>query len=175
MVILALISVLILIGIDSAIKQWALLVLTKVDTIPIIENVLHLTYVENRGAAFGIMQDKKWFLLILTSIIAIGAIILLISNKLKSRLAVASVALIVAGGIGNLIDRIARGFVVDYIDFRLINFAVFNFADCCVVIGTSLLAIYILFIDGKKNPAIMDELSADDDEFPHSKNEDNNA
>ncbi|MEG2852886.1 MAG: signal peptidase II, partial [Hydrogenoanaerobacterium sp.] len=99
MVILALISVLILIGIDSAIKQWALLVLTKVDTIPIIENVLHLTYVENRGAAFGIMQDKKWFLLILTSIIAIGAIILLISNKLKSRLAVASVALIVAGGI----------------------------------------------------------------------------
>ena len=175
MVIIALISILVLIGVDRAIKQWALIVLSEVDTIPIIQDVFHLTYVENRGAAFGIMQDKKWFLLVITSIIAIAAIILLISNKLKSRLAVCSLALIIAGGVGNLIDRIASGFVVDYFDFRLINFAVFNFADCCVVVGTILFAIYILFFEGKESKGslkdVQDIVNADNAD----NNEENNA
>lgn len=149
MVIIALITALILIGVDQAIKQWALDTLAQVDTIPLIQDVLHLTYVENYGAAFSILQNKKWFLIGVTSLIAIGAIVLLLSKKLKSNLAIWSVALIIAGGVGNLIDRIGRGFVVDYIDFRLINFAVFNFADCCVVVGTILLAIYILYFEGK--------------------------
>ncbi|WP_312642447.1 signal peptidase II [Hydrogenoanaerobacterium sp.] len=149
MVIIALISALVLIGVDQAIKLWALDVLTKVETIPLIQDVLHLTYVENYGAAFNILQDKKWFLIGVTSLVALAAIVLLLSKKLKSNLAIWSVALIIAGGVGNLIDRIGRGFVVDYIDFRLINFAIFNFADCCVVIGTVLLATYILFFEGK--------------------------
>lgn len=149
MVIIALITALVLIGVDQAIKQWALDTLAQVDTIPLIQDVLHLTYVENYGAAFSILQNKKWFLIGVTSLIAIGAIVLLLSKKLKSNLAIWSVALIIAGGVGNLIDRIGRGFVVDYIDFRLINFAVFNFADCCVVVGTILLAIYILYFEGK--------------------------
>ncbi len=149
MVIIALITALVLIGVDQAIKQWALDTLAQVDTIPLIQDVLHLTYVENYGAAFSVLQNKKWFLIGVTSLIAIGAIVLLLSKKLKSNLAIWSVALIIAGGVGNLIDRIGRGFVVDYIDFRLINFAVFNFADCCVVVGTILLAIYILYFEGK--------------------------
>ncbi|RPF48558.1 signal peptidase II [Hydrogenoanaerobacterium saccharovorans] len=149
MVIIALITALVLIGVDQAIKQWALDTLAQVDTIPLIQDVLHLTYVENYGAAFSILQNKKWFLIGVTSLIAIGAIVLLLSKKLKSNLAIWSVALIIAGGVGNLIDRIGRGFVVDYVDFRLINFAVFNFADCCVVVGTILLAIYILYFEGK--------------------------
>lgn len=61
-----------------------------------------------------------------------------------------SVALIISGGIGNLIDRIFLGYVVDFIDLRIINFAVFNFADCCVVIGVIMVFIYVLFLSGRK-------------------------
>lgn len=162
MLIISLVSVLVLIGIDRAIKQWAVLALSNIDTIPVIKDVLHLTYVENRGAAFGIFKNSKWFLLVLTSLIAIAALVLLISGKLKNKLAVTSMTLIVAGGVGNLIDRIARGYVVDYIDFRLINFAVFNFADCCVVVGTILFAAYILFIDGKDRNIVIPPLHEDE-------------
>lgn len=164
MVIIALITTLVLIGVDQAIKLWALDTLTRVDTIPLIQDVLHFTYVENTGAAFSIFKDKKWFIIIITTAIAIGMIVLLLSKKLNHNLAIWSVSLIIAGGIGNIIDRVGRGFVIDYIDFRLIHFAVFNFADCCVVIGTILLAVYILFVDGKKKePALPKPVDSGED------------
>ena len=77
---------------------------------------------------------------------------MLLSKKISHRIGVFSTCLILAGGVGNLIDRVIRpgNFVVDYIDFRLINFAVFNLADICIVCGTILLMLYLLFIDGKE-------------------------
>lgn len=165
MVIIALISALVLIGADQVIKFWAVESLTKVDTIPLIQDVLHLTYVENYGAAFSILQNKTWFLVGITSLVMVGLVWLLLSKRVKSNFALWSLALIIAGGIGNLIDRVRQGFVVDYIDFRLINFAVFNLADCCVVIGTIFFAIYILFLEGKKQkdkPQELQEPSGED-------------
>lgn len=162
MTIIALLTALVLIGADQAIKFWAVQELTQVETIPLIPDVLHLTYVENYGAAFSILQNKTWFLIAMTSLVAIGLTWLLLSKKLTSNFAIWSIALVIAGGVGNLIDRVRQGFVVDYIDFRLINFAVFNFADCCVVIGTFLFAIYILFFEGKKNADHPTELDEED-------------
>lgn len=143
----ALFSAVLLVAADQLIKYLVLESLTKVATLPLIEGVLHLTYVENRGAAFGIFQGQRWILIGVTGVVLLAAIVFLLSGKLTERLMIWGVALIISGGIGNLIDRIARGFVVDYVDFRLINFYVFNLADACVCIGVGLVILYILIIE----------------------------
>ncbi len=144
---IALFSAVLLVAADQLIKYLVLESLTKVVTLPLIEGVLHLTYVENRGAAFGIFQGQRWILIGVTGVVLLAAIVFLLSGKLTERLMIWGVAMIISGGVGNLIDRIARGFVVDYVDFRLINFYVFNLADACVCIGVGLVILYILIIE----------------------------
>lgn len=142
-----------IVGLDQLFKYLAIVYLSNdIITFPIIKNVFHLTYIENEGAAFNMLSGKKIFLVGVTSIILIAGIVLILMDKIKSKFLMWSVALVIGGGIGNLIDRIFRSFVVDYLDFRLINFAIFNFADCCVVVGTILIMIYVLFLD--KNNSI---------------------
>ena len=140
-------------GIDQLIKVWAVNNLAA-GAIPIIPGVLSLTYHENFGAAFGILQNQKLFLVGITSLVMICGLIILFSGKIKSRLLIWSIALVIGGGVGNLIDRIWRGYVVDYIYFEPINFPIFNFADSCVVVGTGIIMLYILFADEKKKPGI---------------------
>ena len=146
-IILAFIMMAVMIAADQWIKLWALNSLTQVDTIPLIQNVLHFTYVENRGAAFGIMQGKVNILLIVTGIFLAGMLIAVLAKKIEGNFRIWSYCLVIAGGIGNLIDRAFRGFVVDYIDFRLIDFPVFNLADCCVCVGVFALLLYEFFIE----------------------------
>ena len=153
---------LLFVGVDQLIKLIVVNNMSLGDSIPIINNVLHITYVLNDGAAFSFMAGQVWLLCGVTSVIMAVLIYLYISKKVTHTLAISSLALIVSGGIGNLIDRffngdvLFQGKVVDYVDFRLINFAVFNFADCCVVIGTILLVMYLIFFDGEK-PANLEE------------------
>lgn len=153
-VICALSASVFLIVLDQLLKLWVLSSLTSGgSSIMLIPGLLQLTYVENRGAAFGIFQGRVEILSIATFAVVLFFIYLLI-RKVKNRLAMCSLTLIIAGGIGNLIDRVTRGFVVDFFDISpLFNFPVFNFADCCVVVGTVLLVIYIFFFDdsSKKN------------------------
>ena len=104
-----------LIGIDQAIKLWATNVLQPVGAMPLIPHVVELRFVLNQGMAFSLLSGKQLFLIIATSI-----------------------ALILAGGIGNLIDRVLNGEVVDYINLLFMQFAVFNFADICVCVGVGL-------------------------------------
>ena len=89
-------------------------------------------------------------MIVFTSVLLLALIVAILKNWLKHPLLWWAAALFLGGGIGNLIDRIFRHFVVDYLDFCLIHFAVFNFADCCVVIATALVMIYILFFKKKK-------------------------
>ena len=139
---------------DQITKWLAVKYLIPIGTLPIIKDVLHLTYVENPGAAFGMMKNSRWIFLVISSVAIIGIIIYLIKFAPKNRLCQLSLAFILGGGIGNMIDRLALGYVVDFIDFRLINFAVFNVADSFVCVGAALLIIYVLFIDGKENKKI---------------------
>lgn len=141
----------ILIGLDQFFKFLAYENLKNILTYPLINDVLHLTYVENRGAAFSLFEDNGWILIGFTSFILVIGLYLILSSRIKSNFLLFSLSSVVAGGIGNLIDRIVRGFVVDYIDFRFINFAVFNFADCCVVIGCILIVVYFLFLEKKSD------------------------
>ncbi len=132
------------IGIDQMTKWLAVRFLAPVKTFPIIENALHLTYVENRGAAFGMLADNRWVFLVISSILIACLIPYLYLGMAEGRLSSVSVAMILSGGIGNMIDRIALGYVVDFIDVRLIRFAVFNGADSFVCVGAALLVLSLL-------------------------------
>jgi len=147
------ISIFALIFFDQLIKMWAasILISKPQQTVAIIKDVLHLTYVENRGAAFGILENMRWLFITSTIILVIYFSYRLIRKSDKLLFSRIGVALIIAGGAGNLIDRIFRGYVIDYVDFRLINFAVFNLADSCVVIGTILFCIGILLSENRRD------------------------
>ena len=136
--------IILLIGIDQISKLLALNYLKDIRSIPIIQNVFHLTYVENRGAAFGMFQNNQIIFIIVKKCFQS-----LFHNPLNDKTKT-GLCLIIAGGIGNLIDRVRLGFVVDYFDFRIIWEYVFNIADIFVVLGTILLCIYILFYDDNK-------------------------
>ena len=109
-------------------------------SIPIINNIFHLTYITNSGAGFGILQQQK-FLLIFISIIVIG-FIFYYSNRIKEKekLLQFLVGFVLGGTIGNLIDRVAYSYVIDFLDFRI--WPIFNFADSFVTIGVLGLIIY---------------------------------
>ncbi|MDR0914052.1 MAG: signal peptidase II, partial [Oscillospiraceae bacterium] len=105
---------------------------------------LSFVYVENEGAALGILKNQRWIFIIVTSILLAIIIWVMATGKIKSRLFYAAALLIVGGGIGNLIDRIYLGYVIDYIQLSFFP-PVCNFADYCVTAGTIILVIYILF------------------------------
>lgn len=142
---LAILAVLAMIALDQLVKYWTITVVKPAVSIPVIENVFHFTYVENRGAAFSILQGKKLFFVIITAAV-LGMIFCAFQKKLIMHASGKWALLMVAGGaVGNLIDRILRGYVVDIFDFCLIHFPVFNVADIFVVCGGFLFAYYILF------------------------------
>lgn len=132
-----------LIIIDQFTKYLAFKHLSTINTYPIIKDIFHLTYVENRGAAFGILQNKRFFFIIITTIVLAGIIYIMYRNNNLKFLTKISLALVVAGAIGNLIDRIRLHYVIDFFDFRI--WPVFNVADVNVVIGGVLLCIMVLF------------------------------
>lgn len=133
-----------LIAVDQITKYLAVAHLKPINNIDLIPNIFSLTYVENKGAAFGIMQNARWFFICLTIIILIALSVYIIRKKPQGKLLRISFALIYSGAIGNLIDRIFSGFVVDMLRVHFFDFPVFNFADCLVVIGTLLLCLYVI-------------------------------
>ncbi|MGL5328289.1 MAG: signal peptidase II [Peptostreptococcaceae bacterium] len=140
----------ILIGLDQISKYWALNYLKEVGSIPVIENMFHLTYVENRGAAFGMLQNNQMVFVVVALLASIVGLYYLHTKKIHHISGKVGILLIISGAIGNLIDRVRLGFVVDYFDFRIIWEYVFNVADVFVVVGTILLCIYILFFEDKE-------------------------
>lgn len=131
------------------ITKYIAVTVFKINELEIIKDVLYFTYVENRGAAFGILKDQRILFLTIT-ILVVGAVIFyIIYKKPQNKLLLTSLGMISGGGIGNLIDRIRLSYVVDFIDVRIINYPVFNVADCFVVIGAILFVIYIMFYEGK--------------------------
>ena len=133
----------ILIGLDQIIKYWALNSLKEVNSIPVINNIFSLTYVENRGAAFGMLQNNQSIFILVAAVACCFGLYYLHGKKVNN-LGKIGILLVISGAIGNLIDRVRLGFVVDYLDFHIIWSYVFNLADCFVVVGTILLCLYII-------------------------------
>ena len=134
-----------LVGCDILTKYLVASNMSLGETLPLIEGVFHLTRVQNTGAAFSILSGQRLFLVLLPLVIVFALVFYIIVKKPKSKLLVLSFSMIIAGGIGNLIDRISLGYVIDFLDFRIINFPVFNFADICVTLGAGLFIGLLLF------------------------------
>lgn len=115
-----------------------------------IPHVIGFTYVKNEGAAFGIFADNRWVFMIFSTVAIIIMMYVLIRSKDRHPLFIISLSMLVGGGIGNMIDRIVRGYVIDFFKFLFVKFAVFNVADCFVTIGAILLAIYLIFMYDEK-------------------------
>lgn len=139
---------LVLIGLDQWTKVLAVKHLMGQEPIVIWDGVFELHYLENRGAAFGILQGQKAVFLICTALVL--AILAFYYNRMpveKRYLPMRIVGILLgAGAVGNLIDRMMQSYVVDFLYFKLIDFPIFNVADCYVTVGAILLAILILFV-----------------------------
>ena len=112
--------------------------------------LVNFQYLENRGMAFGMLKDFRWIFIVFTLAVIIGIVVYLAKVKPTNKLLLTALALVTGGGIGNLIDRIFLGYVVDYIQLSFFQ-PVCNFADYCITFGTVLLLIYIVFFSDKED------------------------
>ena len=133
-----------IVGLDQLTKWLAFFYLRGEPSFPIWEDVLHFTYQTNRGAAFGMLSDSRWVFMISSTVAIVGILFYLIKYRPANKLLVVSLAMVAGGGIGNMIDRVALGYVIDFIDFTLIDFAIFNVADSFVSVGACLMILYLI-------------------------------
>ncbi len=154
--IIPIILAVVLIAVDQITKYIALTRLKPVGNVTFIKGFMDFTFVENRGAAFGILNGKTWLLLIIAVVICVVLIAAMkkMPDTKEYKWLKWTLMLIVAGAVGNIIDRLVRGYVVDFFEFTFITWPVFNMADIYVVVGTILMAILVLFVikddDSKK-------------------------
>lgn len=139
-----------IIVLDQFVKKIIIVNMNLGQSVPVIQDIFHITYIRNTGAAFSLMENMYWLLVLLPIVLALAAVVFLfIKRKTAHPLLMTSVAMIAGGGLGNLIDRVVYGYVVDFLDFRI--FPIFNVADICVCVGCGLMILYVLFFDGKKD------------------------
>lgn len=132
-----------IVAFDQLTKFFATKYLSDGGATPFIKGVVQFCYARNEGMAFSLFSGARWIFVVLTTVVCIGALWYLFSNKCKSLWLYWSIGVIVAGGIGNLIDRALYGYVVDFIEPVFVNFAVFNIADCAVTLGAVSLFAYL--------------------------------
>ena len=152
-VIFNLVCVAALVGIDQLIKLWAVQALEPVGALPFIPHVVELRFVLNQGMAFSLLSGKQLFLVLSTSAALLLVAYWLFFHSRGKRLQQAALILVLGGGIGNLIDRVLNGEVVDYLNLLFMRFAVFNFADICVCVGVALWVLVILLEEVDDKPA----------------------
>ena len=138
------ISILLLIALDQAVKWYVVKEIPLGGMRRFIPKVVSLTYLKNSGAAFSMLENQQWFFTIIT-LIAMGAAFVYLYRHIKGSIwLLLGLTLIISGGIGNFIDRLRQGFVVDMFHLDFMNFAIFNVADIYLTIGVGLLLIYLL-------------------------------
>ena len=136
-----------LIALDQWAKSMAYNTLRVNGPLVLIKGIFELLYSENRGAAFGMMQEKQLFFFLI-AVLVLGAVAYLIykmPSDGKYRPLAVCLMMISAGAVGNMIDRVSQGYVVDFLYFKLINFPIFNVADCYVTVGAACLVFLIMF------------------------------
>lgn len=153
MLILDALIMLILLALDQLTKYLAIVHLKNSPAISLVDGALELKYLENRGSAFGMLQNQKFFILFVGFVFMIVILFFLfkLPEDKKFRIVHVLLSAIIAGGLGNMIDRFRFDFVVDFISFVLINFPVFNVADCYIVVSTIGLFILFMFVYKEKD------------------------
>ena len=153
--VIAFISILILVFSDQVFKLLTVKYLLPIGSFPLLEGIIRLNYIENSGAAFGSFNNSTFVLIIATSIIMLVGLYFIFIKPFDNLFYYVTAVMIISGGLGNLIDRVFRGYVIDYIEVLFVKFAVFNFADMLVTVGCFLLAFYLVYEivkDFKKKP-----------------------
>lgn len=143
--ILTVFTIAVLVSLDQLIKYFAVQFLEPIGSYPVFERILQFSYVENTGAAFGSFSKYTVLLSVFTGIVLFCGFVYLLSGKCKEKVVYITGVMIFSGGLGNLIDRVFRGFVVDYIEPLFIDFAVFNFADMLVCVGAGILIAWLIY------------------------------
>jgi signal peptidase II len=126
--------------IDRITKSMVTSKMSLYETVQVIPNVVDFHYIQNQGAAFSILEGHRAVLILIPSVFIVLALFWLLSKKIRDNMMIWGVSLAISGGFGNLIDRIMTGYVTDFIELKFVNFAIFNIADICAVIGACLLA-----------------------------------
>jgi len=138
-----------ILGLDQLVKYLAYHHLRPILSVDLWPGVFRLHYCENTGAAFSILEGQIWFFVLLTVILSAVILYFIAKGRVRSVWARVAMICVLSGGVGNLIDRIFRGFVVDMFDFYLIDFAVFNVADIFVTCGSIFFVVLFLFSKGE--------------------------
>lgn len=139
------ISAAVLVVVDQLTKKLAVDNLMGKEDIILIKNFIGLSYAENTGAAFSMFSDSTMLLSVVTLLLILGGVVFMFLGKIEGKLMNICAVMILAGGTGNLIDRFAHGYVVDYIKTLFIDFPVFNFADILVVVGVFVVIGYLIY------------------------------
>ena len=140
----------VIMAVDQLTKFFVVKYISASDIITVIPGLFEFVYVKNKGAAFNILSGRLGFLSLISLLFAAGVIWYMIVKKPQNKMCRVSLMLLFAGALGNAIDRVFRGFVVDFIKTSFINFPVFNVADIAITIGAALFIIYLMFFDNKK-------------------------
>lgn len=134
---------------DQALKLWVVSRLALYESAPLLPGVVELLYVQNTGGGFSILTGHTWLLTAVTVVLMLGLGALLAKKVFSHPLAMWTLTLILSGGLGNLVDRVRLGYVVDMFHLQFMEYPVFNIADILVVVGAFGFAAYYLLLDGK--------------------------
>ena len=139
----------VLVAADQVVKVLVRTHIPLGEGVPFLPHILQLTYVKNTGAAFSFFAQHTWVLALVSAAASVLLVVLLVRRVFPHPIAMTSLALVLAGAVGNLIDRVALGYVTDMFQTLFMNFAVFNVADICIVCGGIAFCVYYLFLHGK--------------------------
>lgn len=135
----------VLVAVDQLVKFLVRANIPLYGSVDFIPGVMDFTYVKNTGMAFSLFEEHTWVLALLSAVVSVALILMLVRRVVTHPFGAVSLSVVIAGAVGNLIDRVAFGFVTDMFRTLFINFAVFNVADICVVAGGIAFCVYFLF------------------------------
>ena len=157
---LSLLGAAVLVVLDQLINHWATAALLPVGSMEVLPGIVELRYCLNDGMAFSMLAGKQGLLIGVTSVMLVAVLVMLFVRKMPLAERIAW-TLVLGGGVGNLIDRVLNGVVVDYINVLFMHFAIFNFADICVCVGVGLLML-VLLLDSTKKDELAQQKAEDD-------------
>lgn len=160
-----------LVLLDQAVKFAVRANLELGQSVPFIPHVLDLAYVQNTGAAFSVLESHTWLLTLISAAVVLFLCWLVLRGFFQNTLGRVSAALVLAGGVGNLIDRAAFGFVTDMFRTVFMDFPVFNVADCCITIGVPLLFLYVWLYVGREEKEGVKNADGEADSEPEKEDE----
>ena len=142
-----------LVALDQLVKYLVLQNIAPGAHVPFLPHILELTYVENTGAAFSLFEEHTWILALISAAASVLIIVLMVKRTFDHPFAMVSLALVLAGAVGNLIDRLFLGYVTDMFQTLFMNFPIFNVADICIVCGGIAFCVYFLLFCKEEDKA----------------------